>query len=118
MFLTISPLKTVFVQRLTTDLTNQSCKQHQRNLVSAGPSVSLSVIESISEAHPAFFLDEGKPWNFNQHCYVFEAFEYSSETFTSQGLINFEATGKTERGLGCQRSHSHRARPQLGSLLS
>lgn len=28
----VSPLKTMFVQRLTTDLTVQSCKQHQMNL--------------------------------------------------------------------------------------
>lgn len=31
MFLTMSPLKTMFVQRLTADLTDQNCKQDQMN---------------------------------------------------------------------------------------
>lgn len=81
MFPTISPLKSMFVQRLTVDLTAQNCKQHQMNpgLLQNPQGVYQSVYDSVSfRVHfwssPNLFIDKGKYRNFNQQCHVFEAF--------------------------------------------
>jgi len=70
--------------RLSKDLQHlakQSCKQHQMTAVSVGPSASLSV---SSLGSPCLLPLCRKTQNLNQHGGMLEAFEYSSQVFTSQ----------------------------------